>query len=201
MSAAVAEAFKRLQDQGLIYRDGYKVNGSPTLCTAVSDLEVEFSEENEKLYYFRYPLSNGSGFIPVATTRPETILGDTTVCVHPVDERYSQYVGETVLFLGTERDIPVIADEYVDRECVIDAPKITPCHDHNDHELGKKHNLPKINILTKDANLNSNRGNLAGLDRFEARGKLWDSMATEALVDSREDCCCVFDRIRERDNC
>ncbi|PXF46242.1 Valine--tRNA ligase [Gracilariopsis chorda] len=98
MSAAVAEAFKRLHDQGLIYRGDYMVSWRPTLRTAVSDLEVELSEEKGKLYYFRYPLSDGSGFIPVATTPPEIILGDTALCVHPADERYSQYVGKTVVF-------------------------------------------------------------------------------------------------------
>lgn len=187
MSAAVAEAFKRLHDQGLIYKGDYMVNWSPTLRTAVSDLEVEFSEENGKLYYFRYPLSDGSGFIPVATTRPETILGDTAVCVHPADERYTQYVGKTVRVPIVGRDIPVVADEYVDREFGTGALKITPGHDHNDYELGKKHNLPVINILNKDATVNSNGGILAGLDRFEAREKLWEAMDTDGLVIKVED--------------
>ncbi|PXF45467.1 Valine--tRNA ligase [Gracilariopsis chorda] len=143
MSAAVAEAFKRLHDQGLIYRGDYMVNWSLTLRMAVSDLEVEFFEENGKLNYFWYPLSHGSGFIPVVTTPPEIILGDTALCVHPADERYSQYVGKTVRVPVSRRDIPVIADEYVDREFGTGALQISPGHDHNDYELKKKHNLPR----------------------------------------------------------
>eukprot|EP00178_Gracilaria_changii_P026893 TRINITY_DN831_c0_g1_i1.p1 TRINITY_DN831_c0_g1~~TRINITY_DN831_c0_g1_i1.p1 ORF type:complete len:996 (-),score=143.99 TRINITY_DN831_c0_g1_i1:4264-7251(-) len=187
MSAAVAEAFKRLHDQGLVYKGSYMVNWSPKLRTAVSDLEVEFSEENGKLYYFRYPLSNGSGFIPVATTRPETILGDTAVCVHPEDERYSQFVGKTVKVPVIGRDIPIITDTYVDREFGTGALKITPGHDHNDYELGKKHELPIINIMNKDATINSNGGQFEGLDRFEARKRLWQIMNEDGLVIKVED--------------
>ncbi|KAI0561841.1 valine--tRNA ligase [Gracilaria domingensis] len=187
MSASVAEAFKRLHDQGLVYKGSYMVNWSPKLRTAVSDLEVEFSEENGKLYYFRYPLSDGGGFIPVATTRPETILGDTAVCVHPEDERYRNYVGKTVKVPVVGRDIPVIADSYVDREFGTGALKITPGHDHNDYELAKKHELPIINIMNKDATINSNGGQFEGLDRFEARKKLWDAMDEGGLVMKVED--------------
>ncbi|CAN8063387.1 unnamed protein product [Agarophyton chilense] len=182
MSAAVAEAFKRLHDQGLIYKGSYMVNWSPKLRTAVSDLEVEFSEENGKLYYFQYPLTDGSGFIPVATTRPETILGDTAVCVHPEDKRYSQYVGKTVKVPVLGREIPIITDTYVDREFGTGALKITPGHDHNDYELGKKHGLPIINIMNKDATINSNGGQFEGLERFEARKKVWEAMGEDELV-------------------
>lgn len=187
MSSAVTEAFKRLYDDGLIYKGDYMVNWSPNLRTAVSDLEVNFSEENGKLYYFRYPLADGTGFIPVATTRPETILGDTAICVHPEDERYKQYIGKTVYVPVLRREIPIISDDYVDREFGTGALKITPGHDHNDYELGKKHNLQLINIMNKDGTINSNGAQFEGLDRFAARKKLWEAMEKDRLVIKVED--------------
>lgn len=182
MSGAVAEAFKRLHDAGLVYRGDYMVNWSPNLRTAVSDLEVDFVEEQGKLYYFRYPLAGSDEHIPVATTRPETILGDTAVCVHPEDPRYKHFVGKSVLVPIVGREIPVIADEYVDREFGTGALKITPGHDQNDYELGKKHDLPIINIMNKDASINSNGGQFEGLDRFEARKQLWSAMEEAGFV-------------------
>src|SRR5690554_2258905 len=158
------------------------INWSPNLQTAVSDLEVERVEVEGKLYYFKYRLADGSGYIPVATTRPETILGDTAVAVHPEHERYQQYIGKTVLVPMLDREIPVIADEYVDREFGTGALKITPAHDPNDYEIGKKHNLPMINIMNKDATLNEAAGPYAGLDRFEAREKLWADMEQAGLT-------------------
>lgn len=187
MSGAVTEAFKRLHDQGLVYRGDYMVNWSPSLQTAVSDLEVEFSEESGKLYYFKYPLSDGSGHIPVATTRPETILGDTAVCVHPEDDRFKAMIGKKLRVPVLGREIPVIADEYVDREFGTGALKITPGHDQNDYELGKKHDLPIINIMNKDASINSNGGPFQDSDRFEARKQLWEKMEEEGLVIKVED--------------
>lgn len=187
MSVAVAEAFKRLHDAGLVYRGDYIVNWSPDLKTAVSDLEVEFVEEQGKLYYFKYPLSDGDGFIPVSTTRPETILGDTAVCVHPEDERYHHLVGKSVVVPILGREIPVIADGYVDRDFGTGALKITPGHDYNDYDLGKKHQLPIINIMNKDASINENGGQFAGLDRFEARKQLWKAIDDVGLVIKVED--------------
>jgi len=182
LSRAVREAFVRWYEEGKIYRGTYMINWSPNLQTAVSDLEVERVEVEGKLYYFKYRLADGSGYIPVATTRPETILGDTAVAVHPEDERYQQYIGKTVLVPMLDREIPVIADEYVDREFGTGALKITPAHDPNDYEIGKKHNLPMINIMDKDATLNEAAGPYAGLDRFEAREKLWADMEQAGLT-------------------
>lgn len=183
MSNAVVEAFLRLYDKGLIYRGDYMVNWSPGLMTAVSDIEVEFSEETGKLYYFRYPLKESPDeFIPVATTRPETILGDTAVCVHPEDDRYKHLIGKKLVVPVVGREIFVIADDYVDREFGTGALKITPGHDSNDYELGKRHNLPIINIMNRDATINSNGGPYRGLDRFVAREKLWKQMEADGLA-------------------
>ena len=145
---------------------------------------MEYSDEEGKLYYFKYPLAGGGpeDFLPVATTRPETILGDTAVCVHPEDPRYQKWIGKKLRVPMTEREIPVIADEYVDREFGTGCLKITPGHDPNDYELGKKHKLETINIMNLDASLNDKCGAYEGLDRFEAREKLWADMEKEGLV-------------------
>ncbi len=183
MSDSVTEAFVRMHERGLIYKGDYLVNWSPHLQTAVSDLEVEYSEEMGKLYYFKYELADEPGaFIPVATTRPETILGDTAVCVHPEDDRYRAFVGRKVKVPMSGREIPVIADDYVDREFGTGALKITPAHDPNDYELGKKHNLGSISIMNKDASINDKGGQYAGLDRFVCREKLWADMDAQGLV-------------------
>ncbi|GAB4527288.1 MAG: valine--tRNA ligase [Anaerolineae bacterium] len=183
LSRAVLEAFVTLWEQGLIYRGPRLVNWSPRLRTAVSDLEVEYEEVEGTLYYFKYRLQDDpQTFIPVATTRPETILGDTAVAVHPEDERYRHFVGRRVLVPILNRPIPVIADEYVDREFGTGALKVTPGHDPNDYEIGERHNLDVINILNKDATLNENAGPYAGLDRFEARRKLWADMQAADLT-------------------
>ncbi len=181
LSRAVREAFVTLWEQGLIYRGPRLINWSPGLQTAVSDLEVERAEEEGHLYFFTYPLEGGGG-IPVATTRPETILGDTAVAVHPADERYRHLIGRTALVPMLNRPIPVIADEYVDREFGTGALKITPGHDPNDYEIGQRHGLPVINILNEDATLNANAGRYAGLDRFEARRRLWADMQAAGLT-------------------
>ena len=181
LSNAVKEAFVRLYRMGMIYRAEYLVNWSPGLQTAVSDLEVESNEEQGHLYYFNYPVSGG-GHLPVATTRPETILGDTAVAVHPDDERYQQYIGKTCLVPMLNREIPIIADEYVDIEFGTGALKITPGHDPNDFEIGKKHDLEIINIMNKDATLNENAGPYAGMDRFAARKKIWADMDAAEMV-------------------
>ena len=181
LSEAVKEAFVRLYRMGLIYRAEYLVNWSPGLQTAVSDLEVEYSEEQGLMYYFKYPVKGG-GHLPVATTRPETILGDTAVAVHPDDERYADFVGKTALVPRLNREIPIIADEYVDMSFGTGALKITPGHDPNDFEIGQRHGLAIINIMNKDATLNDNAGDYVGLERFEARQKLWADMEADGLT-------------------
>lgn len=186
LSEAVQTVFITLYEQGLIYRGPRLVNWSPGLQTAVSDLEVEREEEPGKLYYFKYPVEDGD-YLPVATTRPETILGDTAVAVHPEDERYKHLIGKTARVPMLNRPIPIIADEYVDREFGTGALKVTPGHDPNDYNLGQKHNLPIVNIMTRKASLNENAGPYAGLDRFEARKKLWEDMDAAGLTLKVED--------------
>ena len=183
LSRAVREAFVRLYEKGLIYRGTRMINWSPGLRTAVSDLEVEYSQEPGFLYYFKYRLAdNPDEFIPVATTRPETILGDTAVAVHPEDERYKHLIGLKVLVPILDREVPVIADEYVDREFGTGALKITPAHDPNDYVIGQKFNLEMISILDREARINANGGPYAGLDRFACRKKLWADMKAAGLV-------------------
>ncbi|MBN1995450.1 MAG: valine--tRNA ligase [Anaerolineae bacterium] len=185
---AVREAFVRLYEKGLIYRGEYLINWSPGLQTAVSDLEVEYTEEQGYLYYFKYMLTEadraetGVEYIPVATTRPETILGDTAVAVHPEDERYTHLVGKHCLVPVLGREIPVIADPYVDLEFGTGALKITPGHDPNDFEIGRQHNLAVINILNKNATMNENAGPYQGQDRFECRQNLWADMEVAGLT-------------------
>ncbi len=181
LSNAVQHVFIKLYEQGLIYRGPRLVNWSPGLQTAVSDLEVEREEEQGKLYYFNYPVEGGE-YLPVATTRPETILGDTAVCVHPDDPRYKHLIGKTALVPILNRPIPVIADEYVDREFGTGALKITPAHDFNDYEIAQRHGLKLINVLNRDATMNAEAGPYAGLDRFECRAKLWKDMETQGIT-------------------
>ena len=181
LSRAVREAFVRMYRMGLIYQAEYLVNWSPGLQTAVSDLEVEYSEEPGFLYYFNYPVKGG-GHLPVATTRPETILGDTAVAVHPDDPRYQEYIGKTCLVPMLNREIPIIADEYVDIEFGTGALKITPAHDPNDFEIGKKHGLAFINVMSKDATMNKEAGPYQGQDRFDCREKLWADMEAAGLT-------------------
>ena len=182
LSRAVREAFVRLYEKGLIYRGTYLINWSPGLRTAVSDLEVEYSEEEVTLYYFKYLLKGSDEFIPVATARPETILGDTAVAVHPEDERFASLVGKTAIVPILAREIPVIADEYVDREFGTGALKITPGHDPADYEIGRRHNLPVINVLRKDATMSEAAGPYAGMDRFECRKRMWADMQAAGLT-------------------
>lgn len=187
LSRAVREAFVRLYEKDLIYRGPRMINWSPGLKTAVSDLEVEYSEEPGFLYYFKYRLADDpEKYLPVATTRPETILGDTAVAVHPDDPRYKDFVGKKVLVPVLNREIPVIADEYVDIQFGTGALKITPAHDKNDYMIGEKHRLPSINILTQDAKINENGGQYAGQDRFVCRKNIWADMKTQDLVIKEE---------------
>ena len=182
LSRAVREAFVHLYEKGSIYRGPRLINWSPGLKTAVSDLEVEYSEEEATLYYFKYTLKGSDEFIPVATVRPETILGDTAVAVHPEDERYKHLVGRTAIVPMLGREIPVIADEYVSREFGTGALKITPGHDPNDYDIAQRHHLPVISVLDEAAKINEHGGPYMGLDRFECREKLWVDMKNAGLV-------------------
>jgi valyl-tRNA synthetase len=188
LSRAVNETFVKLHEEGLIYRGKRLVNWDPVLHTAVSDLEVISEEESGHLWHMRYPLADGSGHLVVATTRPETMLGDSAVAVHPDDERYQSLIGKTIRLPLTDREIPVIADDYVDREFGTGCVKITPAHDFNDYEMGKRHNLPIINILTVDASINDEvASNYRGMDRFEARKHIVKDLERLGLLEKIED--------------
>ncbi|HKK23296.1 MAG TPA: valine--tRNA ligase, partial [Pseudohaliea sp.] len=188
LSEAVAETFVRLYDEGLIYRGKRLVNWDPVLHTAVSDLEVNSEEERGHLWHMRYPLSDASGHVTVATTRPETMLGDTAVAVHPEDERYRHLVGRTIRLPLAERDILVIADDYVDPAFGSSCVKITPAHDFNDYEMGVRHDLPLINIFTDDARINDAAPEpYRGLDRFEARKRVVADLEAAGLLERVDD--------------
>ncbi len=188
LSNAVTEVFVRLHEEGLIYRGKRLVNWDPVLHTAVSDLEVLSEEEQGSLWHFRYPLADGSGHLVVATTRPETMLGDTAIAVHPEDERYRHLIGQQVELPLTGRTIPVIADDYVDPEFGSGCVKITPAHDFNDYAVGMRHGLTLINIFTNDASLNENAPQAyRGLDRFEARKRVVADMEAAGLLEKVAD--------------
>ncbi len=187
LSKAVAEAFLRLHEQGLIYRGEYLVNWCPASGSAVSDLEVEMKEVDGYLWHFRYPFTQGPALdgvthLEVATTRPETMLGDVAVAVNPSDERYARLVGQklTLPFIG--REIPVIADEHVDQNFGTGCVKVTPAHDPNDFVIGQRHDLPQITVMHKNGIMNKNAGRFEGLDRFEARKAVVDSLEQEGLL-------------------
>ncbi len=185
MSRAVRDVFVTLYEQGLIYRGKRLVNWESTLLTAVSDLEVVSEEEEGSLWHIRYPLADGSGSLTVATTRPETMLGDTALMVHPEDERYRHLIGKTAKLPLSEREIPIIADDYVDREFGTGVVKVTPAHDFNDYAVGLRHNLPQINILTLDAKINDNAPEkYRGLDRFDARKQIVADLDAQGLLES-----------------
>ncbi len=188
LSNAVQEVFVQLHEEGLIYRGKRLVNWDPVLHTAVSDLEVLNEEEAGHMWHLRYPLADGSGELVVATTRPETMLGDTAVAVHPNDERYQSFIGKEIKLPLTGRLIPIIADDYVDAEFGTGCVKITPAHDFNDYEMGKRHDLPMINILTDDAKMNDNAPEAyRGLDRFEARKQLVADLDEQGVLVKVED--------------
>jgi len=187
LSAAVRETFVQLYEKGLIYRGQRLVNWDPVLRTAVSDLEVVAEEEDGHLWHMRYPLADGPGHLVVATTRPETMLGDTAVAVHPGDERYRDLVGRELLLPLTERRIPVIADEYVDPQFGSGCVKITPAHDFNDYEVGRRHHLEQINVLTPDARINDSAPQrYRGRDRFEARKMIVADLEEQGLLEKIE---------------
>ena len=184
LSEAVQEVFIQLYKEGLIYRGKRLVNWDPVLLTAVSDLEVESHEEEGSLWHLRYPRSDGKGYIIVATTRPETMLGDTAVAVHPEDERYQDLIGKSVELPLTGRTIPVITDDYVDPEFGTGCVKITPAHDFNDYAMGQRHDLPLINIFTPDAKINDNGPEAyQGLDRYEARKRIVKDLTAQDLLE------------------
>ncbi|MBD2132360.1 valine--tRNA ligase [Sphaerospermopsis sp. FACHB-1094] len=187
LSKAVLEAFIRLYEEGLIYRSNYLVNWCPASQSAVSDLEVEPKEVNGNLWHFRYPLSDGSGFVEVATTRPETMLGDTAVAVNPEDERYKHLIGKTLTLPIMNREIPIIGDELVDPAFGTGCVKVTPAHDTNDFEMGKRHDLPFINIMNKDGTLNENAGEFQGQDRFVARKNVVARLEADGVLVKIED--------------
>ncbi|MGB3262679.1 MAG: valine--tRNA ligase [Microcoleus sp.] len=187
LSAAVLEAFVRLYDEGLIYRGNYLVNWCPASQSAVSDLEVDQQEVEGHLWHFRYPLTDGSGYLEVATTRPETMLGDTGVAVNPQDDRYKHLIGKTVTLPIANREIPIFADELVDPTFGTGCVKVTPAHDPNDFEMGKRHNLPFINIMNKDGTLNENAGEFQGQDRFVARKNVVKRLETDGFLVKIED--------------
>ncbi|NLK88909.1 MAG: valine--tRNA ligase, partial [Clostridiaceae bacterium] len=176
LSAAVREVFVRLYEKGLIYRGERMINWCPHCLTSISDAEVEYEEASGTFYHLRYGLSDGSGELALATTRPETMLGDTAVAVHPDDERYSHLIGRSVILPLVGRRLPIVADDYVDPAFGTGVVKITPAHDPNDFEVGLRHNLDVINIFTDDAHINENGGAYAGLDRLEARRRIVEDL-------------------------
>ncbi len=182
LSRAVREVFVRLYEEGLIYRDRYLINWCPRCRTALSDLEVEHADTAGAFYHLQYPLTDGSGFIEVATTRPETMLGDTAVAVHPDDDRYRHLVGKTVRLPAVGREIPVIADEYVDREFGSGAVKITPAHDFNDFLIGNRHHLPQISVMDDAGKMTAEAGPYAGLDRADAREKIIEDFRRDGIL-------------------
>ncbi|MBT0571551.1 valine--tRNA ligase [Curvibacter sp. CHRR-16] len=183
LSQTVTETFVQLYEQGLIYRGKRLVNWDPVLMSAVSDLEVESEEEDGSLWHIAYPLANGSGQLVVATTRPETMLGDVAVMVHPEDERYKHLIGQQVTLPLCGRTIPVIADEYVDKAFGTGVVKVTPAHDHNDYQVGLRHKLPMICVLTLDAKINTEApAAYQGLDRFAARKQIVADLQAQGLL-------------------
>lgn len=179
---AVKEVFVNLYNKGLIYRGERIINWCPCCLTSISDAEVEYEDQTGFFWHLRYPLSDGSGYIEMATTRPETMLGDTAVAVNPNDERYKDYVGKTVILPIVHREIPIIADEYVDMEFGTGVVKITPAHDPNDFEVGLRHHLPVINVLTEDAKIVDEYEKYAGLDRYEARKAIVADLEAEGAL-------------------
>ncbi len=179
---AVQEIFVRLYDDGLIYRGEYLINWCPVDMTALSDEEVNNVERDGHLWYIKYPLADGNGHIEIATTRPETMLGDSAIAVNPEDERYTHLIGKKAILPLVGREIPIIADEYVKSEFGAGALKVTPAHDKNDFEIGQKHDLAIINVMNTDATINSNGGVYEGMDRFEARKKMVADLEEAGLL-------------------
>ena len=186
-SKAVREVFCKLYDKGLIYRGERIINWCPHCLTSISDAEVEYEDQAGHFWHLRYPFKDGSGYLELATTRPETLLGDTAVAVNPNDERYKDMVGKTLILPIVHREIPVIADDYVDIEFGTGVVKITPAHDPNDFEVGLRHNLEVINVLTPDAKIVDDYPKYAGMDRYEARKAIVEDLEAEGALVEIED--------------
>ncbi|WP_100011959.1 valine--tRNA ligase [Lentibacillus sediminis] len=187
LSDAVNEVFINLYEKGLIYRGEYIINWDPATQTALSDIEVIYEEVEGKFYHMRYPIKDSEETIEIATTRPETMLGDTAVAVHPKDERYQHLIGKTVILPITEREIEIVADDYVDMELGSGAVKITPAHDPNDFEIGNRHQLKRILVMNEDGSMNENAGKYAGLDRFDCRKQIVKDLQEESVLFKIED--------------
>lgn len=185
-SRAVKTVFVGLFKEGLIYRGNYIINWCPRCYTALSDLEVDHEEREGSLWYIKYPFEDSQEYLTIATTRPETLLGDTAVAVHPNDERYQKYVGKTLILPFLRRKISIIADEYVDPEFGTGAVKVTPAHDPNDFEIGQRHKLPQVVVLTPDAKINENGGPYNGMDRYECREAILKDLEREGLLEKVE---------------
>ena len=181
-SEAVLEVFIRLYEKGYIYKGSRIINWCPVCKTSISDAEVEHEERAGHFWHINYPIKDSDRFVEIATTRPETMLGDTALAVNPEDERYQDIIGKTVILPLVGREIPVIADAYVDKEFGTGVVKITPAHDPNDFEVGRRHNLPEINILNDDATINENGGKYAGMDRYEARKLIVEELKEQGLL-------------------
>ncbi|MCY3063183.1 valine--tRNA ligase [Aerococcus sp. JJEM-2022b] len=187
LSEAVRKVFVTLYEKGLIYRGEYIINWDPVFQTALSDIEVVYKDDKGAFYHLEYPLADGSGSLRLATTRPETLLGDTAVAVHPDDERYQDYIGKTVILPIVGREIPVISDDYVDRDFGTGVVKITPAHDPNDFAVGNRHNLERINVMNDDGTMNENAGKYQGMTRDECRQAIVEDLKAEgSLVDIEE---------------
>ena len=186
-SEAVKEVFVRLYEKGLIYRGERIINWCPHCLTSISDAEVEYEEHDGHFWHIRYPLSDGSGYLEIATTLPETLLGDTALAVHPDDERYQALVGKTVILPLVGREIPIVADSYVEMDFGTGVVKITPAHDPNDFEVGLRHNLPVINVMNDDATINENGGKYRGMDRYECRKQIVADLEAEGFLVKVED--------------
>ena len=186
-SEAVKEVFVRLYKKGLIYRGERIINWCPHCLTSISDAEVEYEEHDGHFWHIRYPLSDGSGYLEIATTRPETLLGDTALAVHPDDERYQALVGKTVILPLVGREIPIVADSYVEMDFGTGVVKITPAHDPNDFEVGLRHNLPVINVMNDDATINENGGKYRGMGRYECRKQIVADLEAEGFLVKVED--------------
>ena len=184
---AVEEVFVRLHEKGLIYKGARIINWCPVCKTSISDAEVEYEDQAGHFWHINYPVVGSDEMVEIATTRPETMLGDTAVAVHPEDERYKHLIGKKVLLPIVNKEIPVVADEYVDKEFGTGVVKITPAHDPNDFEVGKRHNLEQINIMNDDATINENGGKYAGMDRYEARKAIVEELDRLGLLVRIED--------------
>jgi len=182
LSEAVQEVFVKLYEKGLIYRGEYIVNWDPATKTAISDIEVIYKDIEGAFYHFSYPLTDGSGHVELATTRPETMLGDTAIAVNPKDERYAHLVGKTITLPIVGREIPIVADDYVDMEFGTGVVKITPAHDPNDFEVGNRHELPRVLVMNEDGTMNENAGKYEGMDRFECRKQIVEDLKAEGVL-------------------